>query len=86
MIGELPNSFIKRQLGIAPGEAADGPWSRRLFAVVDRLDSAVGGLLLVSLLVPLPWQTWLLMLLIGPIVHALFSVLLYALGVKKRMG
>ncbi len=86
MAGELPNSFVKRQLGIAPGELPKGRWSRRLCSITDRLDSALGGLLLVSLIVPLPWRTWLIMLLVGPVVHSLFSALLYLLGVKKRIG
>jgi len=86
MAGELPNSFIKRQLQIAPGELPDGRWSRRFCTVADRLDSPLGGVILMRLIVPLPWRTWLIMLLVGPVVHSLFSALLYLLGIKKRVG
>lgn len=37
MLGELPNSFVKRQLGIAPGASAKGPL-RPLFYVWDQVD------------------------------------------------
>jgi hypothetical protein len=84
MLGELPNSFMKRQLGIAPGEAPARAWSRWLCFSIDRLDSIIGALLVMSLLVPLGWQVWLLVLAVGPAVHWLFNVALYALGVKAR--
>ena len=84
MLGELPNSFMKRQLGIAPGSAPASAWGRWLCFTVDRLDSIVGMLLVVSLVVPLGWQAWLFVLGVGPAIHWLFNVALYALGVKAR--
>ena len=42
MLGELPNSFVKRQLGIAPGSTARGP-SRALFYVWDQIDLLTGA-------------------------------------------
>ncbi len=84
MLGELPNSFLKRQLDIAPGAAPESAWGRWLCFAVDRIDSIVGMLVAVSLLVPLGWQGWLLVLGLGPAIHWLFNVALYALGVKAR--
>jgi len=84
MLAELPNSFVKRQLDVAPGSQPRNPWVRATFTCVDRLDSLLGMLLAVSLLVPLPGLTWLWMLLVAPMVHGLFSILLYASGVKSR--
>ncbi|MDY7227209.1 CDP-archaeol synthase [Hyalangium rubrum] len=84
MLGELPNSFMKRQLGIAPGSAPTSPWGRWLGFAVDRLDSIVGMLLALSLLVPVSWRVWLFVLAVGPAIHWLFNVALYALGVKAR--
>lgn len=46
ILGELPNSFVKRQLDIAPGAMGHGP-TGRLFWIVDQLDSLVGILLCV---------------------------------------
>ena len=84
MLAELPNSFIKRQLGVAPGEMPDRGWGRFLCPLLDRFDSVLGVLIVVSLLVPVSAMTWVWVLLIGPGVHALFSALLYRLGVKAR--
>lgn len=84
MLGELPNSFLKRRLAIPPGQSASGAISRPIFAVVDRLDSPVGLLLALALVVPVPWQTWLYVLGVGSLVHGLFSVLVFHLGGKTR--
>ena len=45
------------------------------------LDSAKRGPVLP---VPMGWRVWLLVLAVGPAVHWLFNVALYALGVKAR--
>lgn len=84
MLAELPNSFLKRQLGVAPGASPAAGWHRPLCALLDRFDSVLGVLVVISLLVPTPAMTWLWVLLIGPGVHALFSALLHRLGVKLR--
>jgi CDP-archaeol synthase len=84
MLGELPNSFVKRQLGIAPGEASPNPgaWSGQF--VVDRLDSGIGMLTAVSLAVPTTWRTWAIVLVTGPALHWLFSVVMFRAGAKAR--
>jgi CDP-archaeol synthase len=84
MAGELPNSFAKRQLGIAPGAAVRHPIGQVWQFVFDRLDSGIGMLLATSLLVPIRWQTWALVLSIGPLLHWSFSVLLFRLRLKAR--
>jgi len=84
MLGELPNSFIKRQLDVAPGRAPRGRVAALVSFAVDRLDSIVGSLIAIALVVPTPWMTWVFVVLIGPGIHFAFSVLLYRLGVKER--
>jgi hypothetical protein len=84
MAGELPNSFVKRQLDIAPGKPPKKRFGAVASFVVDRLDSIVGMLAAVSLAAPTPWKTWVFVLVIGPGIHFAFSVLLYRLGVKER--
>src|SRR5262245_47238662 len=37
MLAELPNSALKRQLGIAPGKAGRG-WASAIFYVLDQID------------------------------------------------
>jgi CDP-2,3-bis-(O-geranylgeranyl)-sn-glycerol synthase len=84
MLAELPNSFVKRQLGIGPGEPATSLRLRAVFFVVDRCDSVLGALVVASLLVPMAPLTWLWVLILGPCLHAAFSVLLHRLGEKAR--
>jgi hypothetical protein len=84
MAGELPNSFLKRQLDILPGLEPAHPFGRVLAFLADRFDSAIGMLCVVSLLVPTPVLIWLYVLIAGPLVHWAFSYLLYRLGVKRR--
>lgn len=84
MFGELPNSFVKRQLGVAPGMAPPSRAGAITTFIVDRIDSILGMLIVVSLVAPTPWMTWVYVLLIGPGIHLAFSVLLHRLGVKAR--
>lgn len=84
MAGELPNSFVKRQLGIAPGQAPPAGVARFVCFLADRVDSIVGMLTAVSLAVPLSVRTWGVVLVIGPTIHYLFSHLLFVVGVKAR--
>lgn len=84
MAGELPNSFVKRQLDIAPGNPPRSPMGAAISFIVDRIDSIVGMLLAISVAVPTSWKTWMFVLVIGPGIHLAFSVLLYRLGVKER--
>jgi hypothetical protein len=86
MLGELPNSLWKRQLGIPPGGTPASSLLRPIAFAVDRLDSIVGMLLAVSLMTPTPWQTWLYVALLGPAFHWLFSAVLFWSGVKSRMS
>ena len=52
--------------------------------LIDRIDSGVGMLLAVSLVAPTPPMTWLLVLVIGPTFHWVFSVVMFYLGLKTR--
>jgi hypothetical protein len=40
-LGELPNSFAKRRLGIAPGKTAKDPAMKTVFKLIDTLDSLI---------------------------------------------
>jgi hypothetical protein len=84
MLGELPNSFIKRQLRIPPGSPGAGPVVRPLFFVVDRLDSTLGVLVSLMLAVPVPPATFVYVLLVGVALHGALSVATFHLGGKAR--
>ena len=84
MAGELPNSFVKRQLGILPGQAPASGLTRAICFTIDHLDSIVGMLAAVTMAVHTPWATWLWVLVLGPSIHLLFSWWLFRMGVKRR--
>lgn len=84
MLGELPNSFVKRQADILPGTQPTSTYVRIVSFAVDRIDSVLGALLALALVVSVPWLAWVGILLAGPLVHWLFNVLLVVLGVKTR--
>ena len=86
MLAELPNSMFKRQLDVPAGGQPAQPMLRGLCALIDRLDSTVGVLLLLSLLpgVGTTPGLWLCALVLGPLLHAGFSVWLHRVGVKTR--
>jgi len=84
MAGELPNSFLKRQWDIAPGEVPGVGVRRWLCLALDRVDSIVAMLLAVALVVPLSALTVVVVLTVGAGVHLFFSSLLYFAQVKRR--
>ena len=84
MLGELPNSFIKRQVGIAPGAPARHPVAQRICFLVDQTDSVVGGLLAVSLAVPVPAATWICLTVVGAATHLAFNYGLMRIGLRER--
>lgn len=84
MAGELPNSFLKRQFGVAAGGIGASANGRVIQLAADRLDSPAGMLAALSAIVPVPALTWTIALFVGPMLHGLFSVLLFRLGLKAR--
>lgn len=86
MAGELPNSFLKRRWGFAPGEVPTAGARRVVCLVLDRVDSILAMLLALSLVAPLAWQTWLYVLALGAGVHLFFSALLSLARVKRRFA
>ena len=81
MLFELPNSYVKRRMGIASG--AHAATNRVLFSAMDKTDSALGvtiAYFAVSGITPL---TALWLFLICSAAHVLFSLLLVALRIKR---
>jgi CDP-2,3-bis-(O-geranylgeranyl)-sn-glycerol synthase len=84
MAGELPNSFVKRRFGILPGQAPASSLTTAICFAIDRTDSIIGMLAALTVAVPTPWTTWMLVLILGPLIHWLFSWWLFRMGVKRR--
>ena len=83
VLAELPNSFLKRQCDVPPGQQAIGPtyW---LFTALDQLDSVVGCLLAVGIVWRPPWQVVATALLLCSLVHVAFNLVFVSLGLKRR--
>jgi CDP-2,3-bis-(O-geranylgeranyl)-sn-glycerol synthase len=86
MAGELPNSFLKRRWGVAPGAVPPGGAKRALCLVIDRVDSIVVMLLALAAVVPLPGLTAVLVIVFGSAVHLAFSAVLWLVHVKERFA
>jgi len=78
---ELPNSFIKRRMGVPPGEESDR--FRFLFLFLDQMDSAIGAACAAVLVFRAPLETAAAMLLISPVIALLIKRVLYLSGLKK---
>jgi CDP-archaeol synthase len=83
--GELPNSFVKRQLAIAPGAAASGKL-RTLFWILDQIDSLVGVLACMCVAWIPPLAIVALLTGVTLCVHPTMALLMVALGLKQRVG
>ena len=85
IVGELPNSFAKRRLGISPGAAGQGT-AGRVFWVIDQVDSLAGMLLFVA---PV-WQPSLglltLIVAIMLVAHPVSAWIMVLFGLKDRVG
>jgi hypothetical protein len=80
-LGELPNSFVKRRLGIGPGETARGPLAV-LFYLWDQLDVVIGYAAVVACVVPPTPVGITTTLVLGTAIHPLLTLLGYALGMR----
>ena len=80
VVGELPNSFIKRQLDVAPGAHAG-----IVHTLADQLDSVIGALLTLSLVWVAPLRVWVVALVMGTGLHVAVNGIFVLLGVKRRV-
>ncbi len=80
VLGELPNSFLKRRRGFAAGQHA-GPF----FAFLDQVDSVIGVLLLMYVIWTPPLRVWLWALALGSGVHIAFNSVFVLLGLKTSV-
>lgn len=83
-IFELPNSFLKRRLGIVPGKSVKG-WTKVFFIFLDQADSVFGCVLVVCLFHPMSPAFYLLYVAVGAFTHILLNMMLYFLKLRKNM-
>ena len=85
IVGELPNSLVKRQLNIHPGSAASGPL-QKLFWLVDQVDSTVAVLAVLCFVKPPNLEVYLILIGFTLVLHPVIATLMVALGLKQRVG
>lgn len=94
VLAELPNSFVKRRMGIAAGtQSAQRPW---LSATVDKMDSALLGSVVLALWIPghedqfglsepqSAWKVAVATLAVNSGIHAVLSWILVVFKLKAR--
>jgi len=81
MCAELPNSFLKRQLDVAPGRQAAG-LAGAFFHVLDQIDVTAGAWLVLALRVTPTPALVLASLLFVFVAHQAITVAGYALGMR----
>ena len=82
MLFELPNSWLKRRLGIKSGREAKK--NAFFFKLLDKMDSALGVSLASKFIFQLDWFATLSLFLLAVFIHIFFSGLLVVVNVKKR--
>ena len=82
VLAELPNSFIKRRLGIAAGATPEK--NRRLFLAMDQLDSALGAALAYMIVPGIGIGVAILYVLSFPLVALMVKRLLFMGGLKAQ--
>jgi hypothetical protein len=83
MLWELPNSFIKRRLGIANGERSKKMPYLQVF--IDKADSLIGVLLFYYLAMPVSIKAILILFTASISIHLLLSYLLVVFRFKKSL-
>ncbi len=82
VISELPNSYVKRRMGIKPGETSERfPW---LFSFLDQTDSAVGCIIVYALFGIGDGALWTVLFFFGAIVHVVVNLILWACGLRRQ--
>ncbi len=81
LLFELPNSFLKRRLGIDAG--VSGTRYKYLFYILDKTDSSLGVTSFYSLLVGLDFALGFRLFLANSIMHTFVAFILVLLKIKK---
>jgi CDP-archaeol synthase len=82
MLGELPNSFVKRQIGIAPGKTTSGPLAA-LFYVWDQVDLLTAAWPLISFWVRPTPRIVAASFVVALVIHPTVSLAGYLLHARK---
>ena len=82
MLAELPNSFLKRRLGVGSGRRARGPLGIVLY-LLDQVNLLIGAWLVFSLVVEVRAAWVLFSVVLVVVVHQLLTSITYAVGMRE---
>ena len=82
--GELPNSFLKRQMDIPPGKKGYGP-SGLFFSLLDQIDLIIGMWIFTSFLIRPTLLLVLWSLVLTVVIHITVSCTGYLLGMRETV-
>jgi hypothetical protein len=83
MLFELPNSFVKRKMGILAGQKATK--NRTLFLILDKSDSTFGISLVYCFLYNLGPLEFLVLFFMAFLIHLTLSVILHKVKIKESV-
>ena len=84
MLFELPNSFLKRRLGIGSGKQGNGMIGT-LFFIIDQIDSLIGVFFVLFLFSDIGVIGYLIYLFVGAFTHIAINVVLRMLKLRKSL-
>ena len=82
MLGELPNSFTKRRLRIAPGKTTQG-WLSAVFYVWDQVDLLMFSLPTLSVWADIDVELVITALIVTLVLHPATSLIGYLIGARR---
>jgi hypothetical protein len=81
-LAELPNSFIKRRVGIQPGGQSKSKY-KIIFYIIDQIDSVLGAVMAMILIHRTSYIIYISIFVIGIALHCCVDVYLNLYGYKK---
>ena len=81
---ELPNSYIKRRIDIAPGKTVSG-LKGSICYLFDQIDSIIGVTLVLCIWCEMTLYQFLLYIFLGGITHIVINLILYGLKIRKNI-
>lgn len=84
MLLELPNSFIKRRLGISPGITESGI-KGKIFFIIDQIDSLIGVFLLLIAVSNLGFKEYIEYVILGAVSHLMINIILHKIKLRNNI-
>jgi len=84
MLGELPNSFLKRQLGVSEGTTASRGLTKYIGIINDQYDSVIMTSIALYAIQDMSLKYLFCLALVSGFIHYLFNVILFLVRIKKH--